>query len=601
MYYGHMAVKGNLWLTTGTLAFDGGVDSSKPPLYATELMPQGLQANQVAWMGNATCRGGAIRPRCGYDRLAQVATEGLFQGSFLYVPDSGLPYVIAVISGSVYRVNVGTDNSVSAISTAATELNATAPMVWFCQGEEFLVIQDGTNPARVWDGNNLKSILDYATGSAPVLPVGTCMDYCYGHIWVANGGRQYVGGDLVRDTVSGTAAYGYRDSILHMVEAQYFTGGGAFIVPISAGNIRAIKHSANLNTQLGEGQLFIFTENAVFTLDVPTDRTTWQTATDASGSNLPQQRIAQIGYGTQAERSVVVVNGDLFYQSPDGFRSLVTAIRYFNSWGNTAIANNIKRLLDFNDRSLMQYSSGVLFNNRLLELCLPQNTDRGVIFQAVAALDLNPISTLQQKNPPAWEGPLEGLDFFQLLAGSFGGRERCFAITLSRSTRAIEVWELTDYLRFDYGDKRIEWYVEFGAYNYNRPFDLKELDGAEIWIDKLYGTVDFELYYRPDQHPCWFFWNRWQECAARDSCEDVDAPEPCIYPEQTYREQYRAVMAMPSPPAACIDFSGRPSNIGYSFQAKLVIKGWAQLRGFIPHSLPRMKEPSLDMRCAPSE
>ena len=182
----------------------------------------------------------------------------------------------------------------------------------------------------------------------------------------------------------------------------------------------------------------------------------------------------------------------------------------------------------------------------------------------------------------------------QLFTGDFGGRERAFAVIHSRDDGSIQVWEMTDYLKFENGDNRVSWYVEFPAYAWDDLFQLKKLDSAELWLDKLFGTVDFTAYYRPDQDPCWHLWTSWKECSARNSEEDVN--HPVSYPSLPYREQYRATKVFPNPPVDC-SVTGRPSNVAYQFQVRLEIKGWCRVRGFRLHALPVMKAPFAGSVC----
>lgn len=50
---------------TGSLSFAGGVDSSKSPTVASSRNPNGLPPNELAWLINASVRGGVIAPRDG--------------------------------------------------------------------------------------------------------------------------------------------------------------------------------------------------------------------------------------------------------------------------------------------------------------------------------------------------------------------------------------------------------------------------------------------------------------------------------------------------------------------------------------------------------
>lgn len=568
-------------ITTGTVDFSGGIDSSRVPTIVSEGNPNGLKFNQVAWLGNATVRGGGISPRQSFQKLCAHETDiGIFQDAAMYKPDGGDPYIITQIGGRTYRVRVDSDDSIEEITIDGDPNPATVPQNWTCQGEQFLIIQDGESVPLCWDGTTLFRL--NSTSYLERLPTGEAMAYYMGRFWVSFG-REVVGSDIVGSVAtpsSGTAAYGYRDSILNMTENTYESQGGTFRMPTNGGNIRGMTFAANLDTALGEGQLFIFTREQVYSMNIAVDRTTWQTQSE------PVIRVAQLNFGATSDRSLVQENGDIFYRSMDGVRSLTVAVRNFGQWGNIPISKEEYRIIKYDDRSLLRYASGIEFRNRLLQTVNPYETAVGVAFRGIMPLDFEVINSLSEQLPPVWEGAWEGLDFLKLLQADFGGLQRAFAIVRSRVTGGIEIWEITDELR-DEDDTRITWVVESPSYTWNRPFSMKELETMELWIDQLYGKANFTIQYRENQNPCWRYWHTFYQCASRNDCEDADVLQPCDYPTQTYSQQYRAMLLMPKPPYECDATNGRPSNLGYSFQVRITVSGTCRIRGLILHALPR--------------
>ncbi len=450
-----------------------------------------------------------------------------------------------------------------------------------------MVVQAGdmTTLPLFWDGAAWRQSNGLA-GAPKELPAAGPMVYYQGRIWYSYF-RQYTAGDIVRGP-SGTAPYQKRDSILKVTENPLAIGGDGFAVPSQAGNIRALDYAANIDRQQGQGTLFIFTNQQVYALDVPITRADWI----AASSNTPvNQRPVQRKNGGVSDRSVVAVNGDLFYQSLEpGIRSLFTALRYFNQWGNTPISNNIQRALAFNDRALMRYSSGIEFGSRLYMAILPEQRLQGVVSRGIATLDFDPITTLGDKSPPAWEGLQDGLDVLQLFSGDFGGRERAFAVVVSREDSSIELWEITNDQRFDNADRRVTRTIEFPAYTWGREFDLKQLDGGELWIDKLFGQVDLKFEYRVDANPCFQLWHVARLCTARTSCETVADPD--CYPTEPLREGGRFPVTLPTPPLPpCDKLNARPMNVGHQFQVRLTITGWCRVRGLLLFSVPVLREP----------
>jgi hypothetical protein len=742
----------NVRITDGSWNWIGGVDSGKVPTIASELFPEGLRRNQLAWATNATMRGGGILPRTGWIRRARVHPgNALYQGGWLYdnFINGTFPYLILSIGGDLYQVRVDLDDSVANLSTIfGLSDPASVSQAYFTQGEEFMIKQagDGVTLPLIWDGTRLRrstgpggvvgviaagfnvpAVGDYqdvtlygpytgvanqvvlidgeswiqvvntqsitlrndaatapvgyivpagtqildaggnllcttlasftvpavgattafsvwvdpavaapqavtifgdawtitvvapepapaanhvylvnvtATPGDPVaadvnlltvseLPAATAMDYYMGRIWYAQD-RQYTAGDIVLGP-AGTLAYAYRDSILKVTENPLALAGDGFVVPTSDGIIRALRHTANLDTALGEGQLFACTRKTIYSLSVPVTRSAWITATE------PLQRVAQLRNGSYGERSIVNINGDLFYLSWDGYRSLFMAVRDFSQWGNTPISRNLNRLLNFNDRALLSTASGIYFDNRMLQTVLPEVTEVGTAFGGLAVLDFDLVSSLEDiiernRQAPAWEGWWQGVKILQLFEGDYGGLQRAFAVILAQDG-GIEVWELTSFTRNDEGDNRVEWFVETPAWTWGREFELKRLDGGEIWVDRVYGTVYMDVYYRPDAEACWQFWYRTEFCSARSTCEDLE--NPVCYPEQAYGEGYKFPVTLPKPPhPGCNQMNSRPMDIGYQFQMKIVMKGWCRIRGIMVHATPWQKAPYQGLTCA---
>lgn len=595
----------------GSFDFTEGVDSSAVSTIQSALTTNGLHRSQVAWLVNATVRGGGILQRTGWQPNNRV-TDGktLHQGGLMYQPIDGIssPYLLILIGGHLYQVIM--DNG------AVTDLSAKfhffhPPLVdqaFFVQGEEFAVVQagDGITLPLIWDGAKLrrsKGITNPAvapgTPGVNEIPAATSMDYYMNRLWYAQG-RTYGAGDIVKGP-SGTAPYDQRDSILNVTENPLCIGGDNFTLPTTAGNIRAIKHNANLDETLGQGDLFIFTRKAVYSQTVPVTRTDW---IGANNNNQPLQRVALINNGSVNDRSVVQSNGDLYFQSLEpGVRSLFQSRRSFGQFGNVPLSRNEDRILRFNNRELMRFSSGIQFNNRILQQVLPQRTGSpaGVTHPAIIPLDFDVISSFQKQLPPAWEGHYEGMDSLQLFVGDFGGRERAFATVVSRIDGAIEVWELTVDNRFENGDNRVEWAVDFPAFTWGKEFEKKRFHAAVIWVDKEFGTIDMTLNFRTDADPCFHLWGKTSFCVARSCAEDVR--NPICYPTgPTYREGYCFPVRFGEPPAPCAPDScaPRPSNIGMQIQPQLVIKGWCRIRGIILYSSPWDENLFSNLACLPA-
>jgi hypothetical protein len=586
-----------LIIQDGSMDWSGGVNSTVVTTVASDSNPNGLKRTQMAWMDNCTVRDGGISQRFGWSKIgtlplppalmANLASGGVvYQGSFIYVSETGNYHVI-VVSGHVWQVPTDNPGSAVDLSQQFGFLLPSTPRVYFCQAEQFLVIQagDAVTLPLFWDGTKLwqsKGITDpNATTASPPhtneIPAATAMCYYMNRLWYAQG-RNYSAGDIVGGP-SGTLAYGFRDAVLCVQENPICVGGDGFTVPSSAGNIRGIAYASNINSQLGQGILYIGTREEIYSLTVPTTRTDW---IRADANNQPLQVVALATNGWVNDRSIVSVNGDLFFQSLEpSIRSMTTAIRNFHQWGNVPISINENRLLQFTDRSLMWAASGIYYDNRLLETALPFQCPVGIAHKAIIPLNFDVVSSFDtmisgQEVAPVWEGMLEGLDILELTEADYGGNPRAFSTVWSEKTDEIELWEFSNALRWDEGDHRVVWYFETPAWTFGDELALKKLVGAEVWIDKLVGEVVFHWDYRPDGYVCWTPWIVYKECAQANPPADVR------YPQGNLRESYRQIKTLPTPPVQCNPVMARPSNQGHQFQLRVTIKGFCRVRGIFP-------------------
>lgn len=418
----------------------------------------------------------------------------------------------------------------------------------------------------------------------PELPAATAMHYYMGRIWYGQG-RLVVAGDIVRGP-SGTAAYEFDDSILKVTENPLAIGGDGFKMPTQAGNVRAISDLGTQDTTLGQGVLIIGTRKAAYALKVPVTRADWIAANSA---NQPLLVPIQKATGIVNDRSVVPVKGDLYFQTLEpGIGSILNAVRYFNQPGNRTISANENRVLQFTNRALLKFATGITFNNLLLQSNLPEQTAQGVIHKAIIPLDFLPISSLNEESQPIWNGVHEGLDIFQMSVGDFGGLERAFAFVRSSLDASFQVFELTTVGRFDtntFGESRISMAAEFPAMPFGQEMLQKQLVSGELWIDRLYGETVFQIQYRPDSVTCWLPWVNFKVCSTRNTAEDCD--NPISYPITPYGDGFKIPLSFPKPPVACVALSGRPSDIGYQFQTRLIMKGYARIRGFLLYATTR--------------
>lgn len=402
------------------------------------------------------------------------------------------------------------------------------------------------------------------------LPPGRVGTYGMCRNWLSLvDGKQFVASDLVGGS-SGTVANNYRDAVLSVTENTYLIGGGNFTVPGSVGEIRAMIFAATLDASLGQGPLQVFTPKVVFSCNAPVDRLTWQDLTN------PILTESLISNGALGHNSTVAVNGDTIFRAIDGIRSLVLGRRDFDTWGNVPISTEMDRILAKDDPGLLQYSSAIVFDNRLLMTASPTASNQGVYHPSLIALNFDPISTLRGKADSVYDGHWLGLNILQLVKGEFGGVERAFAFTLDTTVNEIELWEILrdEQLHQDNDQVPIVWAIETPLYmatlNKKTVFDVCRLTDGEMSIKDLRGPATIEIYFRPDEYPCWVPWTRFTVCAQQ--------PDPTRAETANYQVAFKSRIGFGEPsPKLCETFTNRPFREGYYFQLRLVIHGFCRI------------------------
>ena len=557
----------------GVVDFSGGVDSGRAP--------SEIDANQVAFALDTTCRGGRLSNRPPYRRLTLIGDRGtlanltgVFQDAIFYNADSGYNGAILALGGRQFQFNIASDEAdVTEItglkSDGVTEdLNPTGDY-YAClfQAENYAILLQGSEAPKIYNS----SVMRRSNVSTGEIPPGYIGAYIMGRIWMAKNNRtQFIASDLVGGP-SGTLVNSYRDAVLKFTENDTYNLGGAFSVPSNAGNISAIAATANLDTSLGQGPVTIGCDNGVFTCNAPIDRTLWQQL------SYPIQTVASLDYGPLSHRAFVNINADIWYRAPDGVRSFIIARRNFNQgWGQTPLSLEMVRVLDNDTMDLLKYCTAVIFDNRFILSCSPHWTDTGIVHRGLVPINFDTVSTMRNKSNPAWEGLWRGLNIYKVIKGRIGDEERCFAFV--KGTSGLELWEL---LTDGPGDMSInanceqvvtpiQSCAELRVMDFQSPFEPKQGDFAEVFVESLNGDVKFDVKFRPDGYPCWIDWHNWEECNKVDVC-NVDCPTLA-----NYQPSYRPRMRLPTMPETCLTNSV-PANNFYQVQLRIAWTGKASI------------------------
>lgn len=418
----------------------------------------------------------------------------------------------------------------------------------------------------VW--TNPKDIL-----SVPELPAGRMGCYGLGQNWVALvDGLSFICSDESRGP-SGTQANSYRDAVLKTTDLTF--RGGNFAIPGAGNVITSMTFTANLDVALGQGNLEIGTAQFMGSVDAPFDFLN-------PNNESPLLTYSLLGTGPLGQNSTIRVNSDVYFRSTVGLGSLVLARRDFQSPGNTPISQEMNRVLNLDDETLLTYGSSIVFNNRFLTTVSPQASSQGVIHPGLIALNLDPVSSMRGKQPPVYDGLWQGINVLQMVVGIFAGKERAFAFTFNVQLSKIELYELLaqDEGFFDNGTIPIVWNFETASLfreDVKSRNVMASLRGCQFDVDEVLGTVRFEWYYRADSGTCWTPWHAFSICNS--------GTQPTNYQKLSLGE--------PSS-SACDPVSRAPARDGYTFQFRCIITGQCRITRamFMAVTVPSPKWPA---------
>ena len=541
-----------------------------------------LESTQYAWAKNITFRDYTPKTRPGWIKreLQFLAADGttdtsletnftdyIFQGATVFEKQNE---IVASVGGRLFRIDLNS-YEVLDITTTSDVNNPQLYRAWFCEADRFLVVQDGQAAPWIYDGGLNRRSDTLGVGGTREVPVGTAMAYSQGRMVVAlPEGTSFVIGDIVGGP-SGTYGYDFKDALLKFTENDIIGQGGSFTIPTNAGNITAIAPIAVTDTSTGQGPTQLFTTNAAFSINTPSERDTWATV------NYPIQTYSLINNGALSDRSTVLVNGDIWMRALDGVRSLMVARRDFGTWVNTPVSREVEAVIGADTPDLLAYGSAALFDNRLLMTARPYPIfEHGVAHEGLVVVDFAPISYLGAQPNPVWEGVWTGLRILQVLSGTVNGEERCFIFALDTGNN-ITFWEITKgQVNDDNGTNvpvEISWSMETGGYAFNdQGYDLKRLQKGWLWFNQIQGEVTISTFYRANDDPCWHSWHNWSFCANTETCGTGN----CLTP-LNLKPQYRRPYLLPTPSTVCDTETGIPDALGEEFQVRFEGTGYVSL------------------------
>lgn len=498
------------WASQPWSTCPGGVSSAVTP----EILPNG----QFAWGYNIAVRGGKPHTRPPMVELDCGLPPGLHQGSSYFGVQGGM--IVTAIGGRLYRVRIGENIYSWEPIPLGFRNSGTIKQVWMQQTVETLVIQDGQSNAILYNGSTARR------AGVTEVPRGRQMAYGNGRLWVAINRNELVAGDI-RQRAPG--------SELFFTETNYLVGGGALFFPrgITGLEFIPVTGAADFGTLIVGGADYCDSIRA----DVTT-RDQW------GMPGFITTVFRDIGFS--GDWAIAQVNQDLYFRDSNGnIRSLANAISTNNSPGSTPISREVSRIVGYDSEQLLPWVSTIYFNNRLLTTASPYlNISGGVSFKDIVSLDFSPISTMQVKAPPAYDGTWQGIPgVTQLITGQFDGRNRAFCIS-SDQEGINRIWEILsegdgrDDISVSCGsglitETPIESFIEYPSVNFGDEKRRKKLERCDVWVSGLDGGLELSVFWRPDNTQQWTQWDEVETCAkTTDAATNTPHTWKNLLPEQ---------------------------------------------------------------------
>lgn len=391
---------------------------------------------------------------------------------------------------------------------------------------------------------------------------------------------------LVPDTIRGSGGYvtfvltGQESDVLNFQEDDYLSTGGVLAAPTQMGRIRNLAFPTMADTAAGQGDLLAFCDNGVCSFAVSQPRSSWKKMTAF-------QRVTLADVGCLGDRTVTNVNGDIYFRSHDGLRSYRNAAATQAMPGQNSISSELRTFFNADSTKSASEASAVYFDSRYLLAAWgkPNYLGTQTVYSSILSLDFSPVQRNNRANvvSPAYDGAWTGLNIYQLLRGVFSQTERSFAFCDNYGTLSLYELMPNKVVDASFGvTTPIRSIVETRSYEFEKPYTLKKLSRADIWVSNLQGQVDFKVYFRPDKFPCWIEWTSFQKNARMEYCPS--SPEEFLAKVPTSLPQFRPQIRLTTPPDDIDPSTNRSFRMGYEFQLRIEWVGCASLDKVLIHA-----------------
>lgn len=529
----------------------GGMDAGRRPTLITQ--------DRYALGINVTVRGGVPKTRPAWiNRPITFETQEeetwfrsqLYQGAKYYVPRSGGGQILVSVGGRIWSIDL--------CAFLAQEVtpggpygrsNRCEPFAYFCQAEQYMVIQNGKDLPIIYDGG-----VSRRSNGTTEIPTGTIMAYGQGRIWMMRG-----------DTLIAGDIDGGPTSVIDFTERQVLAEGGDLRPSYTIGPVMGLEFVPQQDTTTGQGNLIVRGSNGCISVFAEKPRLEWK-------SGIARVTLVQIG-GT-GHRSSTGFNGDLWFRATDGWRAYRQARAEIQNWAQVPLSTEVQPFIDSETPWLLPYASSIRFNNRLLTTTSPRVQNGRVTFQGLLSIDFQILSQLGSSTNPAWDGLWTGANFLELIQSG----TQAFAFTVNEDGEINLVEILPDHIRVHgdsmaSGDRQIQCRVDTRVYSYKDSkdsnkdagmFSLNKLISGSYHLQDIVGPWSIEHFYRPYGATCWSSWDTRSGCVSFPACRETGLNAP------NYRSGIQIGLPQnprcDTPDRGGAGNSGLEDSVGYGFQ-----------------------------------
>lgn len=524
----------------GTIDFSGGQDASASP--------DKIGSTCIAAGINVSTQNRILTPRPGFRQLPLQLPSGSLQNqnrvSFQYdtIFESGrfqalIPYsvgsefyLVAVISGVIFLINQRTyEISVIEIEDGS-HINENLPRVNWSAAGKFLVIFDFPAFPVILEGT-------YASRARQEdfeVPVARMGAYNQNRLFIGNNGNAFTGGDPTGNLATPDAPITFEEVLAQSSAYR----GQVFLSHSNYANspISAMTFLQYTDTGTGIGPLLVATDREIYSYQTQLPRAQWDVG--AFGTAFISNA------GIAGGRSFVNVNSDVFFVSRDGqLRTASMSRQEQQKWSKVPLSREVKNWLKYWDPELTQYAVLGYFDNKILLSANPfrvpsygmfGNFITDIAFGGIVVIELDNISKLAEDSAPVWSGLWTGIRPTEICVNN----DRCF-IASKDGSYINHIYEVSSDFDTDIIggiERQIRSIVYTKAYDFQSPFQDKQLHTADLQFQNTQGNFKVDLKYKPSHAPKFIKWKSFEHKAPTMFCTNPNSCEVLGLLGQSFRQ-----------------------------------------------------------------